>query len=535
MDSKPTCEYLVLARYFHLDENREMKPFGVEKVFNQYPDNPIKDREEAFKYRDEIMKGLMAEFNIIDEVGFEDLSEIEKRDLFCQHFLKEQPTYFRNLYEERVSTLEDNLMIEKWLESKPTFDEIKYDELKNKQIDNPEIIIPDELEKSRSEYKLWRDDMPQSLISKRKELTYSSDGETKSFDIYNDTIYFEHPIYTEGIWVIMEHNDEKLFSNYDDPEYGNYKNRLVIDRIAKKGDFKNYIPPSFYGHLSVEFEFYEKHSYSTTIGDIEYRDDVVFCCEEEFYEGDYWNDIISNYKILKTPFDWTEYDKPFWWKDPDDSKELDRDYLQYVKDKEEREEREKEWEENLPAWEDVWKTDGENHFKEFKPTLIYHFTTKKEHYTIRHGIAKTICAFLNSSGGYLFVGVNDEGVLNGLEYDFKLLQNNSKNSREGQSVEDKFQLKFDAILNDFFERSVHSSIRGYITLIQEVKCFVIEVQKSSDSVFLKGTKKKWIEEKNDWEYIKIKEFYYRKTASSEKIQDPEELVRYCKNHWKWKR
>lgn len=61
--------------------------------------------------------------------------------------------------------------------------------------------------------------------------------------------------------------------------------------------------------------------------------------------------------------------------------------------------------------------EGEDDFVEFKSTLRWNMHTQKRDKAIEHASLKTIAAFLNSHGGTLLVGVNDEGEILGLEKD----------------------------------------------------------------------------------------------------------------------
>jgi CRP-like cAMP-binding protein len=60
---------------------------------------------------------------------------------------------------------------------------------------------------------------------------------------------------------------------------------------------------------------------------------------------------------------------------------------------------------------------GESEHVEFKSTLRYNLFTKKFDKNIEHAVLKTIAAFLNSEGGTLLVGINDDGEPIGLEKD----------------------------------------------------------------------------------------------------------------------
>lgn len=60
---------------------------------------------------------------------------------------------------------------------------------------------------------------------------------------------------------------------------------------------------------------------------------------------------------------------------------------------------------------------GENEHVEFKSTLRWHIYAERMDKEIEHTVLKTIAAFLNSDGGTLLIGVNDEGEPLGLEED----------------------------------------------------------------------------------------------------------------------
>lgn len=52
--------------------------------------------------------------------------------------------------------------------------------------------------------------------------------------------------------------------------------------------------------------------------------------------------------------------------------------------------------------EEAIEEEEENHFCEFKPGLINRSNSNRD---IEFEIAKAICAFLNTKGGYLFIGI----------------------------------------------------------------------------------------------------------------------------------
>lgn len=60
---------------------------------------------------------------------------------------------------------------------------------------------------------------------------------------------------------------------------------------------------------------------------------------------------------------------------------------------------------------------GEDNQTEFKSTLRWDIRQEKKNPAIEHAVLKTICAFLNSEGGDLLIGVRDDGSIEGIEPD----------------------------------------------------------------------------------------------------------------------
>jgi predicted HTH transcriptional regulator len=60
---------------------------------------------------------------------------------------------------------------------------------------------------------------------------------------------------------------------------------------------------------------------------------------------------------------------------------------------------------------------GENNQTEFKSTLRWDIRQGIKSPAIEHASLKTVCAFLNSEGGELMIGVRDDGNIEGIETD----------------------------------------------------------------------------------------------------------------------
>lgn len=159
---------------------------------------------------------------------------------------------------------------------------------------------------------------------------------------------------------------------------------------------------------------------------------------------------------------------------------------------------------------------GESNQIEFKPSLLYNFKSGKAGITPKFHIAKTICAFLNSNCGVLFVGVTDKGEIQGLEeYDYSLFESENK--------KDKILLEVDSLITYFFGVSIMPLINCQIEKIDGKSVLVIYVSESHRPVFMKNKKDDLI----------VKEMYIRMNASTRLIYENEELAEYIFNKdWK---
>ena len=181
-------------------------------------------------------------------------------------------------------------------------------------------------------------------------------------------------------------------------------------------------PQGLMDGLNQEFWHYEHYGY-----DISDYKRVV-----DFYE--YENGKAELNDILDTPFDWTGYNVPYNGEnkiDDPQAESIKTSYKQLI-------------------------DGGENNQVEFKPNLLYYHNKEKEKsgykMYVRHIIAKVICSFLNSNGGFLFIGVQDNKEATGLAHDFSL-------AREGKDPKDYFTLEVDRLIRDYF-KSFASNISG---------------------------------------------------------------------------
>lgn len=301
---------------------------------------------------------------------------------------------------------------------------------------------------------------------------------SKNFDINGISITIPES-FGNGIAVFLV-----LDGQYDDTPLGN--NRLIhgIGNLLEGSVY----PESLTLCLEEEYSIYKENNYSTG----NYETQIVFCNSDEWLEG-YTEDEPGTHLILKTPFDWTGMDKPYWWGEPT----------------EENKEDQKQPTAKSRSYEEII-AGGENNTTEFKPALLYNFKTQNAGIGVKGIIAKSICGFLNARGGFLFIGVSDNGKPQGLSYDFSLA--GDKNPK------DFFRLEFDDLIKQFLPMSIKENIYGEFETVDGVDVFVIIVFPSkSKPVFMKG------------QYGK--EFFVRWTASTRQYVDIEEIANYCLEHW----
>lgn len=149
---------------------------------------------------------------------------------------------------------------------------------------------------------------------------------------------------------------------------------------------------------------------------------------------------------------------------------------------------------------------GESSSLEFKSTFQWDVVQDQPNKGLRLSVMKTIAAFLNSDGGTLVIGVEDNGNLYGLAQDLKIVHNSTD--------------KFLNLLNNFIDESIGVENKHFIdsrieTINGNHVCLV-EVDAASSPVYVKHGK----------EII-----FYVRSGTTTKSLDPEETVNYVNSHW----
>ena len=146
---------------------------------------------------------------------------------------------------------------------------------------------------------------------------------------------------------------------------------------------------------------------------------------------------------------------------------------------------------------------GESNTVEFKATLKTNLHTHKIDERLELASIKTVAAFLNSNGGTLLVGIEDNGVILGIERD------NYKN-------DDKYLLHFSNLLRDKIGQKTIGNVHYEIICMEDKKVLRVDVLPSASPTFLthQGT-----------------EFFFVRSGPSTQSLNHSDFLNYYKKHF----
>ena len=122
---------------------------------------------------------------------------------------------------------------------------------------------------------------------------------------------------------------------------------------------------------------------------------------------------------------------------------------------------------------------GESDRLEFKSTLQWDVRQNQENKKLQYSSLKTIAAFLNTEGGVLMIGVEDNGDLYGLEKDIQYLKNGSL---------DKFERHLVQLIENNIGKRFIPSIKIRFTNLEDKNICAVYIQKANQKAFLKSDK-----------------------------------------------
>lgn len=149
-------------------------------------------------------------------------------------------------------------------------------------------------------------------------------------------------------------------------------------------------------------------------------------------------------------------------------------------------------------------SNGEGKTTEFKSTLRWCINSEQVQPYIEEAIVKSISGFMNSKGGVLLIGVEDDGNIIGLDWDYATFKKENRDD-------------FSQHLSNILERDIGIQFANYwkekFIEIDNKEICIIEVRKSSIPVFTKG---------ND------EEKFFVRSGSTTKSLKPSDLHEYIK-------
>jgi len=150
---------------------------------------------------------------------------------------------------------------------------------------------------------------------------------------------------------------------------------------------------------------------------------------------------------------------------------------------------------------------GESARLEFKSAQSWDYKLGKQSREIENATAKTLCAFMNSEGGTLVIGVDDKGQVVGVEKDFTLL---SKSDRDG------FEQKLTGLANSTLGKENATYLHLSWQAVEGKAVVVVSVDKSKRPVYVDLQGKS--------------EFYIRAGNTSQPL-NVREATTYIRDHW----
>lgn len=149
---------------------------------------------------------------------------------------------------------------------------------------------------------------------------------------------------------------------------------------------------------------------------------------------------------------------------------------------------------------------GESDLIEFKSSLVWDYKKKQPNKLMGIIVARTISSFMNSEGGIILIGVDNQKNVLGLDNDLAQLDGS----------EDNFELHLTNVINNHLGKIVRALISLRFDQVNGKKVAIISIKKSSRPIYLKHEGKT--------------EFFIRSGNSCQPL-DVSEATDYIKDHW----
>lgn len=152
----------------------------------------------------------------------------------------------------------------------------------------------------------------------------------------------------------------------------------------------------------------------------------------------------------------------------------------------------------------------ESYNLEFKSSFLWNFKENKVDKRMKFSVLKSILGFMNSNGGTLIIGVDDNHRILGLGHDYKA---NWKGNKDGFLLELRDYIQNNIGINDYKQ-----CVNIDFAQIEGKEICVIQADKSLDPKFIKKDGRKIL--------------FVRLDNGTKPLGDPEEINAYIKQNWK---
>ena len=157
--------------------------------------------------------------------------------------------------------------------------------------------------------------------------------------------------------------------------------------------------------------------------------------------------------------------------------------------------------------------EGENEDLEFKETLRWDIRQDAVNKGLEQVVLKTITAFANAHGGQLLIGVDDQGLVPGLERDYKSL---------GGGGKDKFELHLTNLVNNALGKTfLATKVAVTFPEVDGMELCSVEVRPANSPIYLPTAK----------DGAQPQEKFYVRSGNSSQELSPSEAQGYISNHF----
>jgi predicted HTH transcriptional regulator len=138
---------------------------------------------------------------------------------------------------------------------------------------------------------------------------------------------------------------------------------------------------------------------------------------------------------------------------------------------------------------------------------LWDYKNEKPSKDVKMVVAKAVSSFMNSNGGILLVGIDDDGTILGLKEDLAVLHKSR----------DEFERTFKSLINTYLNKMCGAFVNVKFEKVDDKELAVIYVKRSTRPVYFRPEGRK-------------EEFYIRLGNSCEPL-DISEANLYIKDHW----